>query len=69
MTSQAQHDFIKDLIHMVEQRIAMKTLPEEWDEIELRIYIAEAFEQQTWHRMISGERRRAYMNTIKITDL
>lgn len=61
--------FVRELVDSVQQEVLQKILtgvvPEEWDGIELRQYLAEKFLEATYK--MDRRRRRAYDNAIAIS--
>ena len=62
--------FIVELVNAVEATILSKAciMPDEWDGIELRQYIADCFRHEA-HFKMSRTRKTAYNNAILISNL
>lgn len=73
MNAQQKRLFISDLMESIKQNMLSKvdSMPEEWDGIELRWYIADTAAEQA--AMSSdydrGDRRKAYRNTVITRNL
>ena len=73
MTKYQQITFITDLAHNVTNEmlkdIDTKGIPEEWDGIELRWWIADRFSQVVIWNTGSKKRRREYDNHVLVNNL
>lgn len=71
MTREEQTKFVEELTENIKRSIINKIelgyVPENWDGIELRWYLAERFNQATYP--YSKKRKRDYNNTILINNL
>lgn len=66
MTNEEKRQFIRDLTESVTDSVLAKVdrMPDDWTGIELREYLAEAFQASTWN--MRPARRREY-NTACLT--
>lgn len=73
MTPHQQRQFVRELINTVEREIADKiasgAIPEEWDGVELRQYLADKFAGCIIKGIMRRARTRAYRNTVLINNL
>lgn len=73
MNLKEQHAFIRELCDNVRDSLLKRQFPEEWDGHELRVLIAERFEQAAQMSLIKREpqrkRARDYRNTVLVTAL
>lgn len=71
MTKQKQSQFIAKLMASFEKRLQarVKDIPEEWDGVELRQWIADAFKANTCPELLKGRRGKAYRNEVLVTQL
>jgi len=71
MKNYERQEFIEELIGSVKEEIISKSpnMPDSWDGIELRQYIADRFSDAVIKRLLSGSRKRAYKNTLLISNL
>jgi hypothetical protein len=71
MTKKEQKKFIKELINNVEKDILKKAdqFPETWDGRELRIFIAEQFDNCIIKRIMSKSQLKEYKNFVLINNL
>jgi len=69
-TQVGKKKFIKDLFSMMQETVLGKVgmMPDEWDGIELRQYIADKFTEQI-SSSFSGKRKKDYINTVNVTNL
>ncbi len=69
MDAKEQKRLLKDILHNIERdmigKIDTGKIPENWDGIELREYIAD---QAKWHKM-EKRRAKAYRNTVLVNGL
>lgn len=70
MTKEQQHEFITGLVDAVKSEIMSKVdkMPEAWDGIELRQFLADKFADAAYVKM-PASRRKAYRNTILVDNL
>lgn len=68
-----QTEFVESLIDSVKREIlthiSKGNVPDGWDGIELRKYIADKFNDCVFADLIKGKRLRDYKNTIVISNL
>jgi hypothetical protein len=71
MTTKEKRVFINELIKNVKEEILSKvnTMPDDWEGIELRWYIADKFSDTIMNTMSSKARKLEYNNTIMVTNL
>ena len=73
MDYKEKQDFIADLCNMVRDHILGKVsgMPEEWNGIELRQYIADRFAEQAYYlqRKENHKRRRSYKDEVNRLEL
>lgn len=73
MTFREQAQFISELTENVKQQMlrthASGKIPENWDGIELRQYIADKFSQCIIKSTMSRTRKREYNNTVTVNNL
>lgn len=71
MTKSEKVKFIRSLVNAVRSEIIGKVpeMPEEWDGIELRQYIADRFSDSVIMGVMSPRRRRDYDNEILVRNL
>lgn len=72
MTKTDQHRIVTELINSVSENLFAKiaSVPEEWDGIELRQWVADTFnDESTQPRLLNGKRLKDYRNTIATTTL
>jgi len=73
MTTAEKVQFVQELVDAVQQEVLQKILtgsvPEEWDGIELRQYLADKFGQCVLKGTMKRRRRIAYNNTMLTTNL
>ncbi len=71
MEKSAQIEFVKTLcdnvMEVVIAQIKNGNIPHNWDGFELRWYLAEKFNQQTYQH--SRRRKREYNNTVLVNNL
>ena len=71
MTKQDQRRFVSDLLRSIRQdidaAIHQGLIPRSWDGIELREYIADKAQRSSAHRVLVGQRARAYRNHVTIS--
>lgn len=64
-------EFVESLCESVKKEVITKILidkiPDNWDGFELRWYLAEKFNQQTYQH--SRRRKREYNNTVLVNNL
>lgn len=70
-TKAEKRKFIRDLTKSVTADLlqAVDKMPEEWDGVEMRTYIADKFEYQQIRELMPLKRLRAYRNEIVIRNL
>lgn len=70
VTKQEKRQFINELVSSVRDSVLAKVneMPEAWDGIELRQYLADKF-VETNYRPMDRRRKAVYNNTIAITTL
>jgi hypothetical protein len=63
--------FIRELIGNVQKDILSQVgkMPDSWDGIELRRYIADKFEEANIKRTMTPQRKREYNNTIIVNGM
>ena len=71
MKAEEKAHFVRDLIGSISKTIQMrlKDMPEEWDGIELRQYIADQFCDLGVGRPMQKGRHKAYKNTVITRNL
>ena len=73
MTRTEQLDFIDSMIDTVKEQITFSfmKLPEDWDGVELRWYIAEKFQEIVWgdFKDKRTKRYKDYANTVLVDNL
>lgn len=72
MNLEEKREFVKGLIETVETEIMNKTgkMPENWDGVELRLYIRDSFAGVVWGDLNKkGKRYRDYKNTCLVDNL
>jgi hypothetical protein len=67
MNKPDKQQFIRDLVASVQRTVleAVDHMPEEWDGIELRQYLADKFVDSTFN--MNARRKRDYRNTVAVT--
>ena len=70
MNKRDKKKFIRELCNSVKNDILAKVaqMPDQWDGVELRAYIADTFDRSRMVKMDKG-RERDYRNTIYTTNL
>jgi hypothetical protein len=68
MREQEKKEFVESLIDRIKQDILsrIEAMPEIWDGIELRQYIADRFKDCIWDQGLKGSRKRDYKNELLI---
>lgn len=71
MTQEDKRKFIRELINRVKAEVIAKTerMPEEWDGMELRQFIADKFSECVMWRDWNKQRLKDYRNYILTTNL
>lgn len=71
MTHSDKEIFIRSLVDRVRDDMITKlsNIPEEWNGIELRTWIADRFKQEDCRNQMSSTQRRAYRNDILTRNL
>jgi hypothetical protein len=71
MTKQQKKTFIRELVASVQSEALSKVaaMPEGWDGIELRWYLAEKFHQSTMSAAVNQRRKRDYDNEVLVRNL
>ena len=73
MSPKEQHEFIRELCDNVRDSLLKRQYPEDWDGHELRVLIAERFEQSAQMSLIKREpqrkRARDYRNEVLVKAL
>lgn len=73
MKNYEQSMFVNEMIERIRADILVKitigTIPESWDGVELRQYIAERFNECIMKETLTGKRKREYKNTKLINNL
>lgn len=72
MDRNERRKFVSDLIENVEQSILARLddMPDEWNGIELRQYIAESFTARCQpSRFVPSARKRSYRNEVLVRNL
>jgi hypothetical protein len=73
MTRTGQLDFVDSMIDTVKEQITFSfmKLPEEWDGVELRWYIAEKFNEIVWddYKKKNTKRYKDYHNEMIVKNL
>lgn len=69
MNEEQKREFIRDLIQVMQSRIenAIPKMPENWDGIELRQYVADCFASNVMK--MKGTRQRDYTNEVITRNL
>ena len=70
MKAEDKKRFIDELISDVRETVQSKVvaMPEEWDGVEIRQYLADKFAQAAYMKM-DRKRKQAYRNTVLVENL
>ena len=71
MTREEKIKFVDDLITNIKLEVLwhIEKMPERWDGVELRAYIASRFFSATAPQVLKGKRKKDYTNDILISGL
>lgn len=71
MTLQEKESFIRELIAAMEKRMlkCVERMPEDWDGVELRQFIADTAQYNIMPHLLKGKRKREYENAKMINNL
>lgn len=73
MSPEGQAQFVNELIDNIRDDVLLlirdKRIPEVWDGIELRQYLAIRFVREKYERLMRGKRGREFGNTVIINNL
>lgn len=71
MNKQTQRKFARRLIGSIQKEILEKSgkWPKEWDGVELRWLIADAFRKVVWSQIGSRSRKMAYNNEVMVRNI
>ncbi len=68
-----QVTFVESLVESIRREVTRNILqgkiPETWDGIELRQYLADKFNDSTFPDILKGARKREYHNTIIVSNI
>lgn len=71
MTQQEKESFIHELIAAMEKRMlkCVERMPEDWDGVELRQFIADTARHNAMPHLLKGKRKREYSNAVLVNNL
>lgn len=71
MTLQEKESFIRELMAAMEKRMlkCVERMPEDWDGVELRQFIADTARHNAMPQLLKGKRKREYENAKMINNL
>jgi len=71
MTAKEKQSFIQELMAAMEKRMlkCVERMPEDWDGVELRQFIADTANHNTMPQLLKGKRKREYENAKMINNL
>lgn len=73
LSKEEKAEFVEELVESVTRSIqaliASDKIPEDWDGHELRHFIADKFDFERMHRVMTGKRLKDYRNTVILNNL
>jgi len=73
MTKADKRIFIRNLCNSIRDEamrsVTAERIPDNWDGVEIRQFLADKFSSETYPSLLMGKRRREFENTVIVNNL